>query len=62
MMNLSFFSDPVQEKREHKMQKAVASIKNRFGKNSVLRCMSLQEKATAQIRNKLVGGHNSGES
>ena len=62
MMNLSFFSDPVQEEREHNMQKAVATLKNRFGKNSVLRCMSLQEKATAQIRNKLVGGHNSGES
>ena len=62
MMNLSFFSDPVQEEHEHKMQKAVASIKNRFGKNSVLRYMSLQEKATGRIRNKLVGGHNSGES
>ena len=34
------------------------SIKNKFGKNAILRGMSLEKKATAKIRNKLVGGHN----
>ena len=58
--NLSFFSDPVRDEKEHKIQKAVAALKGKFGKNSVLRCMSLQEKATGRFRNTLVGGHNGG--
>ena len=28
------------------------------GKNSILKAMNLQEKATTRKRNKLVGGHN----
>lgn len=58
--NLSFFSDPVREDKERSVQQAVAGIKERFGKSAVLRGMSLQEKATARMRNKLVGGHNGG--
>ena len=58
--NLSFFEDTEKEQREHDVVRAVAEVKNRFGKNAVLRGMSLQEKATARTRNKLVGGHNGG--
>jgi DNA polymerase V len=39
----------------------VLDIKKRFGKNAILKGMSLEEKATARIRNKLIGGHNGGE-
>jgi len=33
-------------------------IKDKFGKNAMLRGMDLQEGATQQVRNKLIGGHN----
>ena len=53
------FTDLAAEEREHRMQEAIIQLKNRFGKNAVLRGMSYQEKATARMRNKLIGGHNS---
>ncbi len=40
------------------MQQAMLSIKERFGKNAILRAASLQEEGTARLRNSLVGGHN----
>jgi len=43
--------------REKKMQRAVVDIKNRFGKNAILKGMNLQEGATAKDRNSQVGGH-----
>ena len=53
------FSNAEQTAKERKVQEAVLNIKNKFGKNAVLRGISLEKKATAKIRNKLVGGHNS---
>jgi DNA polymerase V len=52
------FMNSDREEREKKLMKAVNIIKYKYGKNSVLRCMSLQQNATARMRNKLVGGHN----
>lgn len=52
------FTDINAVENEHRIQQAVVDIKKRFGKNAVLRCSSLQEKATARQRNKLIGGHN----
>ena len=46
------------EEKERKMQEAIIEIKKKYGKNSILKAMNLQEKATARKRNKLVGGHN----
>lgn len=43
--------------RERKMQQAVLSIKKKFGKNSILKGMNLQEGATAKDRNQQIGGH-----
>jgi len=43
--------------REHELQKAVLSLKKRFGKNAVLKGMNLEEDATARQRNAQVGGH-----
>lgn len=57
-VQLDIFSDTEDNQKEYNMQKAVISIKNKYGKNAILRGMSLEEKATARIRNKLVGGHN----
>ena len=43
--------------REKRMQKAMLLIKNRFGKNSLLKAKNFQEGATARERNSQVGGH-----
>ncbi len=43
--------------RERSMQKAVISIKKRFGKNSIVKGMNFEEGATAMDRNKQIGGH-----
>lgn len=43
--------------KERSIQKAVISIKERFGKNAVLKGMNLQEGATTIERNSQVGGH-----
>lgn len=43
--------------REKKMQNAILEIKKKFGKNAVLKGMSLEEGATAKARNEQIGGH-----
>lgn len=43
--------------REMKMQKALLSIKKRFGKNAILRGMNYEDGATAKDRNEQIGGH-----
>lgn len=55
------FTDTEAEKREHDLQVTVLDIKKRFGKNAILKGRSLEKKATARIRNTLIGGHNGGE-
>lgn len=54
------FTDLEAVEKEKRLEKAVLSIKDRFGKNAMLRLSSFQEGATARIRNKLIGGHNGG--
>lgn len=43
--------------RERKLQEATITIKKKFGKNAILKGMSLQEGATAKNRNEQIGGH-----
>ena len=43
--------------REKRMQQAILSIKNKYGKNAIIKGMSLQEDATAIERNRQIGGH-----
>ncbi len=47
----------IQQQKEKSLQNAVLCIKNKFGKNAVLRGMSFQEGATARERNMQIGGH-----
>jgi len=42
---------------EKNMQKAIIELKNRYGKNAVLRGMNLEEGATTISRNSTIGGH-----
>ncbi|WP_439784769.1 hypothetical protein [Mitsuokella sp.] len=45
------------EQREKKIQKAILAIKDKYGKNSLLRAANLQEGATMIQRNGQIGGH-----
>lgn len=65
---MDLFADPdAREKNEKKLkekkqkdknlQKAVLTIKKRYGKNALIRGMDKQEGATAMERNRQVGGH-----
>ncbi len=44
-------------KKEKKLQETVLKIKAKYGKNSVLKGMNLEEDATMQERNDQIGGH-----
>lgn len=44
-------------KKEKSMQKAVINIRNKFGKNAILKGMNLKEGATTRERNSQIGGH-----
>lgn len=44
-------------KKEKDMQKAILKIKNKYGKNSIIKGMNLKEGATALERNRQIGGH-----
>ena len=45
------------EKEEKKVQEVLLSIKNRFGKNAILKGMNLEEGGTTIERNSQIGGH-----
>ena len=69
---LDFFTDPMEEEKkkeaesaaeakERKLQQAAVALHEKFGKNALLKAMSLQKGATAMQRNAQVGGHRAGE-
>ena len=58
-VQLSLFNNQEKIDKERRLELTINSLKNKMGKNAILRGMNLQEGATAQIRNKLIGGHNS---
>ncbi len=53
----TLFDDPETDKAERNLQRAVADVRAKFGKNAMLKATSLHEKATAQERNRQIGGH-----
>lgn len=57
-LTIDIMGESEEERREHSLQKTVIAIKKKYGKNAILKGTSLEEKATGQIRNKLIGGHN----
>lgn len=59
---LDFFSMledtlPPEDQRERQLQQTALRIKQRFGKNALLKGANLQEGATAMERNRQIGGH-----
>lgn len=45
------------EKKDRNIQRMIINIKNKYGKNSVLKGMNLEEGATMMERNNQIGGH-----
>ena len=43
--------------KEKRLQKATLQIKQKYGKNSILKGMNLEEGATTKERNEIIGGH-----
>lgn len=56
-----FFTDLNQVRKEKKLIEGIIDIQDKYGKNSILKAMDLQEKATQRERNISIGGHKSGE-
>lgn len=54
---LSLFTDAKESERERKLQETMIDIKNKFGKNAILKGMNLEKGATAKERNNQIGGH-----
>lgn len=58
---LDLFTDPKKLQKERNLAVTINDLKSRYGKNAVLRGMDYEDGATARQRNKLIGGHASGE-
>ena len=50
-------AEEAEPEKERKMQKALIDIRDKFGKNAIVRGLNMQEGATAMERNKQIGGH-----
>lgn len=61
-IQLDLFSQENEERdlalaREDRIQKAIINMRNKYGKNAVIKGMNLEEGATTIDRNKQIGGH-----
>lgn len=58
-----FLTSPQEEidtkslEKEKRIQQATLEIKKKFGKNALLKGLSLEDEATARQRNSSIGGH-----
>lgn len=48
-------------KKEHKITDSVIKLKEKYGKNAVLKAVDFTPKATIRERNQMIGGHRSGK-
>lgn len=55
---LDLFGESVIRDNDEKIEQVINNIKDKYGKNSLLRAISYDELATQRERNKLIGGHN----
>ena len=51
-------ADEAAHARERKIQEVMLGIKNKYGKNAVLKGLNLEDGATARERNQTIGGHH----
>lgn len=60
LFDLSVLNGSHSTKKNHQMEEAMISIKQRYGKNAILMGEDLEEPATQRERNQQIGGHKSG--
>ena len=58
MEYLDLFTDYEQIEKERRLQKSINLIKKRFGPNSILKAMNLEEAGMTTSRNVQIGGHS----
>ena len=56
------FTDIEKVKREKELVKSLLDIQDKFGKNAILSGIDFFDTSTQRERNKMIGGHNSGEN
>ena len=56
-----FFTDIDSVKREKLKTRTVLEVKDKYGKNSILKGLDFEDRATQRERNVSIGGHKSGE-
>ena len=61
-VTFSLFDDLAAQEKEERLQNARVLIRQKYGKNALLKAVSYTPAGTARLRNQLIGGHNSGES
>ena len=61
-LQISMFSESSEKlEKDRKLQETMLKVKNKFGKNAILKGMDFNEKAMTKQRNMQIGGHKSGE-
>ena len=55
---LNLFSDFEKEMKDEKLNRSIDFVKNKFGKNSLVKATALLEDSTIMERNKKIGGHH----
>ena len=58
-IQMSLFSNQEKLDKERELELTINNLKNKMGKNMILRGTNFLEEATAIERNKMIGGHNS---
>ncbi|MEY8460948.1 DNA repair protein [Eggerthellaceae bacterium 24-137] len=58
LATVDLFTDVAAAEREHRRQEAVLAVKEKFGKNALIKGTSLRERALGRERNEMVGGHH----
>ena len=56
-VQLDMFSNNYINEKDIELQKTILNLKNKYGKNSILKAMNLEEGATMIERNNQIGGH-----
>ena len=54
---VDLFHDTQKQEKEKRLQQTMLDIRNRFGKNALLKASSYEEGATMRQRNGQIGGH-----
>ena len=56
-VQLDMFTDTARQEKERKLQNAMLGIREKYGKNAILRGINLSEGARERERNAQIGGH-----